>query len=266
MLLPVQIAMATARTLGTYVHGRPFERRTAGPLFEQSFDLLVVAFLAVASRGHMVLSRRRVAVDFVRCCHDRVALLAVGSSIRLIQWLAASYNAKTAVPRNRILRSFWELQHSGTFNAGLARRLVMLSVGRFIVVVLMSIQTAEAIGVHIPLWQMARHAICRFCICYCVDSGRIWSERVDRGDRAQGFGTPLAIGARGPWPMDPLAASIFLSRYALRSCLAPEESWFPARVMNAGPLSDREREKEPLQNNVSPRDKVRAHELNSPQG
>lgn len=211
MLLPVQIAMATARTLGTYVHGRPFKRGTAGTLFEQSFDLLVVAFLAVASGVTWFCRGGALLWTLSAVAMTALALLAVGSSIRLIQWLAASYNAKTAAPRNRILRSFWELQHSGILNAGLARRLVMLSVGRFIVVVLMSIQTAEAIGVHIPLWQMAAAIpFVVFASVIALTPGGLGVNELTAVTALKVFGTPMAIGAQ--WALANrvlLAASYF---------------------------------------------------------
>ena len=197
MLLPVQLAMATARTLGTYVHGRPLKRGTAGTLLEQGFDLLTVAFLAVASWATWFYSGGAVMWTLSAVAMTALALLAVGPAIRVIRWLAASYNAKTAAPRNRILRSFWELQHSGILNAGLARRLVMLSVGRFIVVVLMSIQTAEAIGIHIPLWQMA--AAIPFIVIASVIAltpGGIGLNELMGVTALTVFGTPLAAGAQ----------------------------------------------------------------------
>ena len=48
-ILPVQVSMSAARTLGTYFHGRAFKRGTGGTLFEQSFDVLIVGFLVIAS-------------------------------------------------------------------------------------------------------------------------------------------------------------------------------------------------------------------------
>ena len=188
MLLPVQIAMATARTLGTYV-----------------------AFLAVASGVTWFCRGGALLWTLSAVAMTALALLAVGSSIRLIQWLAASYNAKTAAPRNRILRSFWELQHSGILNAGLARRLVMLSVGRFIVVVLMSIQTAEAIGVHIPLWQMAAAIpFVVFASVIALTPGGLGVNELTAVTALKVFGTPMAIGAQ--WALANrvlLAASYF---------------------------------------------------------
>ena len=197
MLLPVQLAMATARTLGTYVHGRPLKRGTAGTLLEQGFDLLVVAFLAVASGATWLYGGSAMMWTLSAVAMTALALLAVGPSIRLIRWLAASYNAKTAAPRNRILRSFWELQHSGILNAGLARRLVMLSIGRFCIVVLMQIQTADAIGVHIPLWQMA--AAIPFVIIASVIAltpGGLGVNELAAVTALKVFGTPLAVGAQ----------------------------------------------------------------------
>jgi uncharacterized membrane protein YbhN (UPF0104 family) len=48
-ILPVQVSMSIARTVGTYFHGRAFKRGTGGTLFEQSFDFLIVCLLAIAS-------------------------------------------------------------------------------------------------------------------------------------------------------------------------------------------------------------------------
>ncbi len=212
MLFPVHLAMATARTLGTYVHGRPLKRGTAGTLLEQSFDLLVVAFLAVASGATWFYRGGAMMWTLSAVAMTALALLAVGPSIRLIRWLAASYNARTTAPRNRILRNFWELQHSGILNAGLARRLVMLSVGRFVVVVLMSIQTAEAIGVHIPLWQMAAAIpFVIFASVIALTPGGLGVNELTAVTALKVFGTPLAVGAQ--WALANrvlLAVSYFL--------------------------------------------------------
>jgi len=197
MLLPVQVSMATARTLGTYVHGRPLKRGTAGTLLEQSFDLLTVAFLAVASWATWFYKGGAMMWTLSAAAMIALALLAAGPSVRLIQSLAASYNARTAAPRNRILGSFWELQHSGILKAGLARRLVMLSVGRFIVVVLMSIQTADALGSHIPLWQMAAAIpFVVFASVIALTPGGIGVNELTAVTALKAFGTPLAVAAQ----------------------------------------------------------------------
>ena len=77
LVLPVQIAMSTARTLGTYVHGRPMKRGAAGTLLEQSFDLLVVAFLSIASGATWLFGGGR-ALFSLGSCYGRACLLAVG--------------------------------------------------------------------------------------------------------------------------------------------------------------------------------------------
>jgi uncharacterized membrane protein YbhN (UPF0104 family) len=128
-----------------------------------------------------------------------LAMLAVGPFIRVIRWLAASCAARTAATQSRagaFLRGLFELRHSGLFNAGLARRLVMLSALRFGVVVLMSIQTAEAIGVHIPLWQMA--AAIPFVVLASVIAltpGGLGVNELTSVTALKMFGTPLAVAA-----------------------------------------------------------------------
>jgi hypothetical protein len=197
MFLPVQIAMATARTLGTYFHGRPLKRGTGGTLLEQGFDLLTVAFLAVASWATWLYSGGALMWTLSAVAMTTLALLAVSPSIRLIRWLAAFYNARTAAPRNRILLSFWELQHSGVLNARLALRLVILSVARFCVTVLMSVQTAQAIGLHIPPWQMAASIpVVVFASVIALTPGGIGVNELAAVTALKIFGTPLAIAAQ----------------------------------------------------------------------
>ncbi len=129
-----------------------------------------------------------------------LAFLAVGPSVRVIRWLAASGIARTATPRSKtgvVLRRLFELRHSGLLNAGLARRLVVLSTLRFSVVVLMSIQTAEAIGLHIPVWQMAAAIpFVVFASVIALTPGGLGVNELTSVSALRVFGTPLAVGAQ----------------------------------------------------------------------
>ena len=197
LVLPVQIGMAAARTLGTYVHGRPLTRGTVGTLLEQSFDLIIVAFLAGASavtwffRGGALMWTASASVMMV------LALLAMAPSIRLIRGLGGPCNDGKPAPRNRILLGFRELQHSSLLNASLARRLVMLSAVRFGVVVLMAAQTAEAIRVHIPLFHMAAAVpFVAIATVISVTPGGIGVNELTSVTALHCFGTPLAVAAQ----------------------------------------------------------------------
>jgi hypothetical protein len=197
VVLPVQIAMSTARTLGTYVHGGAVKRGTAGTLLEQGFDVFTVAFLAVASGITWLSHGEAMTFTLSAAAALALALLAVEPSIRLIRWLAVRLNASAAVPNNRILRSLWELQHSPLLNAALARRLVVLSALRFVVVVAMSIETAEAVGLHFPPWQMA--AAIPFVVIASiigVTPGGLGVNELALAGALEVFGTPFTIGAQ----------------------------------------------------------------------
>ena len=197
LIVPMQIGMAAARTLGTYVHGRPLQRGTAGTLLEQSFDLLIVAFLAVASGVTWYYSGGALMWTVSAAAMTALAILAVGPATALVRGLGASSNASIAAPRNRIARSFRELQHSGLLNAGLARRLVMLSAIRFGVVVLMAGQTAEMVHANIPLWHMA--AAVPFVVIatiIAVTPGGIGLNELTSVTALKLFGTPLAVAAQ----------------------------------------------------------------------
>ena len=199
-LLPLQVAMATARTLGTYVHGSPIKRGTAGTFYEQSFDILAVCFLAVASVITRVFSGGETLWIISAAILTGLALLTVQPLMRVIQWFADTCRIKVASSENRLgvaLRDFLEFQHSALFNVGLARRLVVLSLARYVVIVLMSIQTAEAIGLHIPLWQMA--AAIPFVVIASVIAltpGGLGINELTAATALIFFGTQLAVGSQ----------------------------------------------------------------------
>jgi hypothetical protein len=200
IVLPAQLAMSTARTMGTHVHGGALKRGTAGTLFEQSFDMLAVAFLAVASGITRFCKGGGLMWTVAAVVATVIALLVVGPSIRLIRWRSKSRSDTSEVPRTRlaaVLRALFELRYSGLLNARLAQRLVMLSALRFCVVVLMSVQTADAINVHIPIWQMA--AALPFVVMASVlalTPGGLGVNELTSVTALKIFGTPLAAGAQ----------------------------------------------------------------------
>ena len=114
LLLPVQLGMATARTLGTYFHGRPLRRGTAGTLLEQSFDILIVALLAVASGITRYSKSGAGAWLIVAACMVVLALLSAGSAARFGRQAAVRL-VRSRLLQNRIgeaMRSLSELESS----------------------------------------------------------------------------------------------------------------------------------------------------------
>jgi hypothetical protein len=197
IFLPLQFAMAAARTLGTYVHGAALKRGAAGTLLEQGFDVYMVGFLAVASGITWFYHGGAKTWALCAAAAIALALLAVGPTVWTIRRLAAKCNTSADEPHNRILRSVWALQHSGILNAALARRLVVLSALRTATVVLMSIQTAEAVGLFIPAWLMAA-AIPFVSVAniIAVTPGGIGINDLAGAGALQVFGIPFAIGAQ----------------------------------------------------------------------
>jgi hypothetical protein len=126
-----------------------------------------------------------------------LALLAVEPAVRIVRWLAARWKAPVSGPFYRTLRGVWELQHSGILNAGLARRLVILSALRTGVVVLMSIETAEAVGLHIPAWEMAAATpFVSVATIIALTPGGFGINDLAGVGALEVFGTPFTIGAQ----------------------------------------------------------------------
>jgi uncharacterized membrane protein YbhN (UPF0104 family) len=196
-VLPVQLSMSVARTVGTYFQGGALRRGTGGTLFEQSFDVLIVVFLAAASGitrlyrggGTMWTTWATGMIAF--------ALLAVGPAVRLIRAHAMSLTSRAGGPGNRVLRSIANFHQSGLLNEGLARKLMALSATRFVVQALMAAQAAKMIGVQIPLWHLA--AAMPFVIIACVivvTPASLGVNELSYATALHMFGTPLAIGAQ----------------------------------------------------------------------
>jgi uncharacterized protein (TIRG00374 family) len=209
LILPVQIGMTTARTIGTRAYGRTLKRGTAGTVFEQSFDLVVVATLAGASAVTWLVHGG--GWTWLGCAVPLIALalLAVNPSVRLARSVARRVPDLTSrsCPRwlperpyqwlQRALSGLSNLQHSGLLNVRLARRLLILSVARFCVVVLMGAQTARAVAARIPLWHMA--AMVPFgttANLLGITPGGIGVNELTAAAVLSMFGTPLTIASQ----------------------------------------------------------------------
>jgi uncharacterized membrane protein YbhN (UPF0104 family) len=196
-ILPVQVSMSAARTLGTYFHGKAFKRGTGGTLFEQSFDVLIVGFLVIASGVTRILRGGGMMWTLCALAMTTLAWVGIGPAVRLIRRRVDGFAAKTVTNPNRILRTLTGLQQSGVLNAPLARQLMLLSAGRFAIQVLMAGQAAEAIGVNIPLWHLA--AAMPFVIIACVlvvTPGGLGVNELSYATALHMFGTPLNVGAQ----------------------------------------------------------------------
>jgi len=199
LLLPVQLGMTAARTLGTLVYGSVLKRGTAGTLFEQSFDLLVVTILAFTSGLTWFFKGAGLTWTITAVAMTVLALLAAEPSIEHLRRLAtlAAHAPMRQGRIGKIQQTLLNLRHSEVLNASLARRLVMLSIARFAVIVLMAGQVAEAIGVPIPLWSIA--AAIPFVVIACliaITPGGLGVNELTFATALSIFGTPFSLGAQ----------------------------------------------------------------------
>lgn len=199
-ILPVQVSMSAARTFGTYFYGNPLKRGTAGTLFEQSFDVLIVAFLAVASAITWLCNGGGVIWAILAIVMALAALLAVGPSVQIIRW-KISYPSRGKGPQNRILRRLSDLQKSGFLDVGLARQLMLLSAARFAVQVLMAAQVVKAVGAHIPIWHLAATIpFVTMAFSLSITPGGLGVNEISYAVVLHLFGTPVAAGAQ--WALE----------------------------------------------------------------
>ena len=196
-LLPVQLSMSLARTLGAYFYGKALRRGTGGTLFEQMFDVLIVLFLIIAS-GLTVLAHKGGVFWLVMAVGvTAAAMLAVGPVVRLVRAQAEALHSRALAPGNRVARAVAGLRGSALLDAGLGRQLMALSTARYAIQVLMAGQAAQAVGVHIPLWHFA--AAMPFVILACVivvTPAGLGVNELSYAATLHLFGTPLNAGAQ----------------------------------------------------------------------
>ncbi len=226
LIVPMQIGMAAARTLGTYVHGRPLQRGTAGTLLEQSFDLLIVVFLAVASGVTWYYQRRCADVDGFCRCHDRAGHTSGGSrdcpgqrAGRLLQGEPCSAPQPNCAesPGTSAFRSLERRPGATTGNAlchPLWRRRSNGGPDR-----------GNGPCEHSALAHGSRRAFCRHRYHHRGDAGRNRLERIDFRNCPQAFWNP--IGSRGPMESGqsiPGDSLLFYGRGLRRHCAGSQEN------------------------------------------
>jgi uncharacterized membrane protein YidH (DUF202 family) len=198
-LLPTQLAMSMSRTLGISARGNPLKRGTAGTLFEQSFDLVAVGFLAVASAATWLLKGGGMMWASFATAMASLALLVVGPLMNLIRLLLPWSSKQNANSRwfRTLLRNFSEMAESDLLSIALARRLVLLSAVRFVIVAMMLKQTAAAINVEIPLWHLAAaQPFVLMASAIVFVAGNIGLNELTLAGCLALFGTPLPIAAQ----------------------------------------------------------------------
>lgn len=198
-LLPVQLGMATARTLGTWFHGRPFARGTAATIFEQSFDMLVLCFLALPSAITWYWHGEARMWTFSVVAMMLLALMMAEPSIRLLRW-SACFLASRLRFENRFaagLRSISGLQESRILSPALARTLIVLSAIRFAVLVLMAEQVATGTGLRIAVWRMsAALPFAAIANVIAITPGGVGINELTSTAVLAGFGIPLTVAAK----------------------------------------------------------------------
>jgi uncharacterized protein (TIRG00374 family) len=195
-LLPVAMGMAVARTIGTYVHGRAFTRGTVATVFEQGFDFLIICFLIPASIATRFWHGGPLMWTAIAIVFTAISLLGIGGCVRLLHRMCGRFAASTA-RFTRLKHGLVELRDSGLLNARIARKLVLLSVLRFIILVLMAFLATRAIGIEVPVWHLAAAMpFVVFSSVIAISPGALGVSELTYATALSLFGTPLPLAAQ----------------------------------------------------------------------
>jgi uncharacterized membrane protein YbhN (UPF0104 family) len=195
-VLPVQVSMSIARTIGTHKHGRAFQRGTLGTLFEQSFDLLFICFLMIASAATYLLHGGWIMWLAIAVPSAGLAMISAGAILAILKRLATKVSPEGA-SATRWRRFVAELRDSALLEPKLGRTLMLLSGLRFVTLILMAGQTTAAIHANVPLWHLA--ATMPFAVLATatgITPGGLGITEFTYAGILRAFGTPIAVATQ----------------------------------------------------------------------
>jgi uncharacterized membrane protein YbhN (UPF0104 family) len=205
LVLPVQLGLTVSRTLSIRFYGRALTRGAGGTIFEQGFDLIVVIYLAGASLLTWLCHGRGMMWIALAFIFMILALVVTGPLVRIVQHVVK--RSDTLISRHKgDLPAHWQtclinfcvtsltgIRGSSLINLRLARRLVILSAARYFVLVLMTVQTANAVNSHIAFWQFgAAMPFATIANVLAITPGGIGLNELTSVTALHLFGVPLA--------------------------------------------------------------------------
>lgn len=124
-------------------------------------------------------------------------LLVVGIGIRSLERIAVFFSTRQSSQQSRLQKGFAELLNSGLLNARVARELTTLSLLRFLILALMAGMATRAIGVEVPLWQLAAAMpFVVFSSVIAISPGALGVSELTYASALSLFGTPLPVAAQ----------------------------------------------------------------------
>jgi uncharacterized membrane protein YbhN (UPF0104 family) len=196
-VLPVQVSTALCRWLGSRAYdGYAFRRGVGATIFEQLFDVLVAGLVGLASVV-VIATRSGAAVWFIGAIlatSGGFALCSVGAP--LAAWLSRRFGQKWC-DRTGLAQFLASAGTSQLLSPGVTRRLFLLSVVRFAVLVLVAAAGADAVSLDIPLWHLAAaFPFGIFATALALTPGGVGIGEWGLTSALFAFGTPLQVAAQ----------------------------------------------------------------------
>ena len=157
-VLPLNFATGLARTIGARVTGDLGMLRAAGTTaYEQIFDIATVVVLAAAAGVTWLVGGDATAWAMLAVVASAIGWGLTGSlTARLSRWAGGCSDPgeNRGASQGVVRRLVAAIHASGCIEPGLARRLYLLSVVRFVLLVGMCHASARAVGLEIAPWQL----------------------------------------------------------------------------------------------------------------
>ena len=198
--LPAQISTALARSAGTRAFGGPVLRDGLGAtMIEQLFDFFVAALLGCASLLVIVM-----AADSAAWALWSVAAIVAGLALCVVAGrLAASGSGRLAslaarIPPGRMRKLLSSVTEPRLIASEMTLRLFVLSLLRFVVLVLIGAVVANALSLDLPLWHLAAaFPFAVLAIALALTPGALGIGEFTFSWALVALGTPLQVA--GQW-------------------------------------------------------------------
>lgn len=152
-IMPVQLSLLLSRSVGAHLHGgRGLMRGGAAVALDQFFDILVAAGLGLASAVVLTVGGGAVAWTLMSAI---IAVLVWALYGKLVMRLTSGADALSRRLGGRVAGWCAGIALSPLLAPGIGRRLLAMSVLRFLVLVLIAAAGAQVTGAQVAVWQLA---------------------------------------------------------------------------------------------------------------
>lgn len=193
-VVPAQVSLVLSRSIGAHLYGgRALSRGATATLFDYLFDVIVAGLLALATIVALVTGGGLKSWAFCAAAMCLTGFLLYGAAVRLV---AGAARRLALLGSGRLSLAVATIAASPLLVPDIGRRLLLISLLRFALLVLIGAVSARSIGLDLPLWHIA--AALPFAVvanALALTPGSLGVNEWTLSSALFALGTPFAVSA-----------------------------------------------------------------------